>query len=168
MSGVTEAEPPNGPLDLIIEVEAGDWPPVVELEALTRKAVTAVFAERGAVPDHRPELSITFTDDANIAELNAEWRDKNGPTNVLSFPLVQLAPGDPLPPMLGDLVIAFETVRREADEQGKSLIDHLAHLIVHGLLHLLGYDHIGDDEADVMEALERRILRHLAISDPYA
>ena len=106
--------------------------------------------------------------DDRIAELNRQWRGKSGPTNVLSFPLVELTPGAEMPPMLGDIVIAFETVAREAQEQEKPFVDHLTHLLVHGLLHLVGYDHMNDDEAETMEALERRILQRLAIPDPYA
>lgn len=168
MSESAKAELPGDLLDLVIEIEVGDWPPAAELEALARRAVAASLTEIGVAAAGRPELGLTFTDDAHIAELNAQWRGKNGPTNVLSFPLVEIVPGAALPPMLGDIVIAQETVSREAQEQGKPFIDHLTHLVVHGLLHLLGYDHIDDNEADDMEALERRILEHLAIPDPYA
>jgi probable rRNA maturation factor len=162
------AERSAGPVELVVEIEAGAWPPVSELDALTRRAVAASFAELGLSPEPNPELSLTFTDDAHIASLNALWRGKDGPTNVLSFPLIQLRPGVPLPPMLGDIVVAFETVSREAEDQDKPFIAHLAHLLVHGLLHLLGYDHMDDDEAETMESLERRILERLAIPDPYA
>jgi probable rRNA maturation factor len=163
-----KAEPSTGPVDLVVEIEAGGWPPASELDALTRRAVAASFAELGLSPEPDPELSLTFTDDAHIASLNAQWRGKDSPTNVLSFPLIQVRPGVPLPPMLGDIVVAFETVSREAEDQGKPFIAHLTHLLVHGLLHLLGYDHVDDGEAETMESLERRILERLAIPDPYA
>ena len=155
-------------LVIALEIEAGDWPPAGDLEAVVERAASASLAELGAAPDQPSELSVTFTDDAHIAELNRQWRGKDGATNVLSFPLVEQRPGAPMPPLLGDIVIAFETVVHEAKEQKKPFIDHLTHLLVHGLLHLVGYDHIDDEEAETMEALERRILERLAIPDPYA
>lgn len=156
------------PVALLVEREAGEWPDLGDLEALTRDAVSASFAELRLGSRHRSELSVTFTDDAHMAVLNRQWRGKDGPTNVLSFPLTEMKPGDPPPPLLGDIVIAFETVGREAREQGTPFLDHLAHLVVHGFLHLLGYDHLSDGEAETMEALERRVLARLAIPDPYA
>lgn len=156
------------PLEIALEVEAGDWPPEGELDAVLQRVAEACLAELDVAATQPPELGVTFTDDDRIAELNRQWRGKSGPTNVLSFPLVELTPGAEMPPMLGDIVIAFETVAREAQEQEKPFIDHLTHLLVHGLLHLVGYDHMNDDEAETMEALERRILERLAIPDPYA
>ncbi len=101
--------------------------------------------------------------------LNAGWRGKDKPTNVLSFPASPAAaPGAALPPMLGDIVLAAETVFGEAALDGKPVEHHLSHLIVHGLLHLLGYDHETDGQAEAMEAVERRALARLAIPDPYA
>ena len=154
-------------LDIDISVEAGDWLPEAELEALAARAATAVLAELG-VAGSASELSILFTDDAQIRALNAEWRGKDKATNVLSFPAFPVAPGDPLPPMLGDIVLAAETVRAESALESKSFEHHLTHLVVHGLLHLLGYDHETDDDADELEALEGRFLARLAIADPYA
>lgn len=115
-----------------------------------------------------PELSLVFTDDAEIKLLNAGWRGKDKPTNVLSFPAFPTTIGDRLPPMLGDIILAFGTVRREAELEAKSFDDHVRHLIVHGVLHLLGYDHETDVDAEAMEAIERRALARLAIADPYA
>jgi probable rRNA maturation factor len=110
------------------------------------------------------EISILLCDDAFIADLNKRWRGKDAPTNVLSFP----AGGDLAhAPMLGDIIIAFETTAREAAEEGKSLRNHFTHLVVHGFLHILGYDHEVDAEAEAMEALERAILAALGIEDPY-
>lgn len=151
-----------------VMVEAGEWPAKRTLSALARKAVTAALAEAGA--DGQPsELSIVFTDDANIRTLNAGWRGKDKPTNVLSFPAFPVTRGSrDLPPMLGDIVLAFETVAKEASLEEKPFEHHLSHLLVHGMLHLLGYDHESDDEAEEMEELERRALARLAIGDPYA
>lgn len=150
-----------------VAVEAGAWPGEEALLALARRAVDAVLAETGQAAPDESELSLLFTDDAHVRALNRDWRDKDRPTNVLSFPAFPLAPGDPLPPMLGDVVLAFETVRAEAELDGKPFDHHLSHLIVHGVLHLLGHDHEEDGEAEAMEALERAILARLAIPDPY-
>lgn len=148
-------------------VEAGEWPARRALSALARKAVAAALAEAGA--DSQPsELSIVFTDDASIRALNAGWRGKDKPTNVLSFPAFPLGPGDALPPMLGDVVLAAETVAHEAELEEKPFDHHLLHLVIHGVLHLLGYDHETEADAEIMEALERRALARLAIPDPYA
>ncbi|MEO5324873.1 rRNA maturation RNase YbeY [Mesorhizobium sp. CC13] len=155
-------------LDIDLMVEAGAWAGEDELRALVERAVPAALAEAGADMAQGVELSLVFTDDESIRRLNAEWRGKDKPTNVLSFPAFPIAPGDPLPPMLGDIVLASETVAREAAEEDKPLENHITHLIVHGLLHLLGYDHETDEEAEEMEALERRALARLAIPDPYA
>jgi probable rRNA maturation factor len=110
------------------------------------------------------EISILLCDDAFIADLNKRWRDKDAPTNVLSFP----TGGDlAKAPILGDIIIAFETTAREAAEEGKTLRNHFTHLVVHGFLHILGYDHEVEAEAEAMEALEREILAALGIEDPY-
>lgn len=152
-------------IDII--VEAGEWPPKAALSALARKAVAAALAEAGAA-DAPSELGIVFTDDAHIRTLNAAWRGKDKATNVLSFPAFPVQPGDRLPPMLGDVVLAAGTVAREAGLEDKPFDHHLVHLMVHGTLHLLGYDHETEAEAEAMEALERRALARLAIPDPYA
>jgi probable rRNA maturation factor len=153
-------------VSLDLSVEAGDWGPKRHFGALARKAVAAAIAELGLTGD--TELSLLLTDDASIRVLNAEWRGKDKPTNVLSFPAFPVKPGDAIPPMLGDIVIARETVVAEALAEAKPFENHLSHLVVHGFLHLLGYDHEDDDEAEEMEAAERRILARLAIPDPYA
>ena len=155
-------------LDIDVMVEAGGWADEAALRALVERAVPAAFAEADVEGGEGVELSLVFTDDEAIQKLNAEWRDKDKPTNVLSFPAFPVEPGDPLPPMLGDIVLAYETVVREAELEQKPLENHITHLIIHGLLHLLGYDHETDDEAEEMEALERRALARLAIPDPYA
>ena len=111
------------------------------------------------------ELSIRLVDEPESAELNLEYRGKQGPTNVLSFPFDSPVPMTPM--LLGDLVICVPVVAREAVEQDKTQDDHMAHMVVHGCLHLLGYDHLEDDEAEQMEALEIKILQTLMINNPY-
>jgi probable rRNA maturation factor len=112
------------------------------------------------------EISILLTDDEEQRGLNAEWRGKDSSTNVLSFP--QIEPFGPVFGLLGDITLARETLEREALDLGKSMEDHFTHLVVHGFLHILGYDHIEEDEALVMEGLETHILSGLGIADPYA
>jgi len=158
---------PTGiPVDIDIFVEAGAWPAEVELARLVDRAVAAAFAETGV--SGASELSVVFSDDAHIRTLNAEWRAKDKPTNVLSFPAFPFPKSGPLPPMLGDIVLASETVSREAALEDKPLANHITHLVIHGLLHLLGHDHETDAEAEEMEAIERAALARLAIPDPYA
>ena len=115
------------------------------------------------------EVAVSLADDLTQRQLNRDWRGIDHPTNVLAFPA--WTPGAPIPPaaplLLGDVVLAFETVVREAEEQGKPLADHLSHLIVHGVLHLLGYDHATEAEAVIMESLETSILARLGMPDPY-
>lgn len=147
-------------------VEAGDWPDEAELEASARRAFAAAAERTDAPPLF--EVSLLFTDDAHIQVLNRDFRGKDKPTNVLSFPAASGVFPDDATKVLGDIVIARETVEREAEEEGKSFDHHLTHLLVHGFLHLLGYDHESDDEAEEMEAMERLILAGLEISDPYA
>lgn len=112
------------------------------------------------------ELSLVLADDATVRALNARWRDKDAPTNVLAFATDE-KPVIGKPVLLGDVVLAYETVAREAKAQGKSLADHLRHLVIHGVLHLLGYDHVAAVPAKRMEALETRILASLGVADPY-
>jgi probable rRNA maturation factor len=111
------------------------------------------------------ELSIVLTSDAEQRELNRDWRGIDQPTNVLSFP--QIEPFGPVSGLLGDIVLARETLLREALDLGKSLDEHFTHLVVHGFLHILGYDHVAEDEALAMEGLETQILKTLGIPDPY-
>lgn len=121
------------------------------------------------------EVSLLFADDAAVAEMNQAYRGRSGPTNVLSFPNMEAphnmeVPGDPdagPPRLLGDIVLARETVKREAAEQEKPLRDHTLHLLIHGLLHLLGYDHEDEAEAEEMEKLEVAVLADLGVPDPY-
>jgi probable rRNA maturation factor len=175
--------------EIAITVAAGDWPPQAALTTIAERAVRAACAAMREPGEQLPfpaarELSIVFTDDAGIRRLNREWRGKDSATNVLSFP--QAFPqaggpqaGGPEPGgmilgensgsgLLGDVILAAETVRGEAVLAGKPLEDHMAHLIVHGFLHLLGYDHEADDEAEKMEQLERLALKGMGLPDPYA
>jgi len=129
---------------------------------LCGEAARAALAEAGGTPDSA-ELSIVLADDALVHALNRQWRGQDKPTNVLSFP----APPNP-ERHLGDVALAFGVCAREAGEQGKPLGHHLQHLVVHGVLHLLGYDHMRDDDAEAMEGLERAVLAGLGVPDPYA
>ena len=147
-----------------------------DAEAVVREAISRAAAATD-VGEPTVEVAVLLCDDAMIAALNAQWRGREEPTNVLSFPAppaYDLSPSGPpasdpsVPVHLGDIAIACETVVREAREQGRTVSAHLAHLAVHGFLHLLGYDHQTDEEAEHMEALEREVLATLGISDPYA
>ena len=159
-------------LDIQLSVEAGNWPAEGELEVFVSRVlgVASAFLKRetgqpfGAMA---PEISLVFTDDDDIRAINAEWRGQDKPTNVLSFPAYPLQPGGKPGPMLGDVILAEETLRREALDLGLSFDDHLTHLLVHGFLHLFGYDHMTDEEAAVMEGLEIRILAELGLANPY-
>jgi probable rRNA maturation factor len=140
-----------------IEVEDPAWSAALpEPEAVVLPAAEAALDARGGV-------TILLTDDDSVAALNERFRGKAGPTNVLSFP----APDNP-EDHLGDIALAYGVCAREAAEQDKPLAHHLQHLVAHGVLHLLGYDHLTEAEAEEMEALERRILAGLGVPDPYA
>lgn len=133
---------------------------------LREVARNSLIGGRDPAASGHDELSLVLTDDARQQELNREWRGRDKPTNVLSFP-----DGTEMPDgtrLLGDVVLALETCRREAREQNKSLADHAAHLVVHGVLHLLGHDHEVPEEAEAMERLEVQLLAGMGIADPYA
>ena len=150
-----------------VEVEDQAWQVLPGVDELARSTVTAVLADAGRA-DPECDIAVLFTSDAEMAAINAEWRGKDKPTNVLSFPTPEDMPvpaGEPR--SLGDIVLAHGVIASEAVEQGKTLRDHTTHLIVHGTLHLLGYDHETNGEAEEMEALETRILKGLGISNPY-
>jgi probable rRNA maturation factor len=150
-----------------IAVESDLWHSIANAESLIARAVTAGIAEAGIRTMPGAELSVLLCDDAQIAKINLEWRGKDKPTNVLSFPAVTPAKLK-TSPLLGDIAIAFETVQREAFAEDKHMADHLSHLTIHGLLHLLGFDHETPQEAQIMEACEIRALARLGIADPYA
>ena len=158
--------------DILIEDDR--WS-AVDLAGLADRAAQATLAHLGLVPGDW-EVVVLACDDARIAVLNAEFREKPTPTNVLSWPSEDRAADDPgaIPvppegpdPELGDIAIAYDTCAREAVEAGKSLPDHATHLIVHGILHLLGYDHIRDKDATLMEETEVAILGKLGLDNPY-
>jgi len=150
----------------LIEVEIEDeaWSAALgDLEAICVRAAEAALSSLPSSLEGECNVTILLADDETLADLNARFRNKAGPTNVLSFPAHPSAR-----PHLGDLALAFGVCSREADEQGKALADHLSHLVVHGVLHLVGYDHETEAEAEAMEGLERTVLAGLGVADPYA
>jgi probable rRNA maturation factor len=147
-------------LDIQIAVEKENNLPTEEQLNLWVRAVLVRRTEH-----EEPELTIRIVDEAESQELNNDYRGKDKPTNVLSFPFE--APAHVPIPLLGDLIICKQVVEREAIEQGKTLTSHWAHMTVHGCLHLLGYDHIEDEEAEEMEAIERTVMNELGFEDPY-
>jgi probable rRNA maturation factor len=157
-------------LDLDLRAQSRRWQAVGNLASL-RAVISEALAAGLAVAPRKPmagaELSLLLTDDKRIRTVNRDWRGFDKATNVLSFPA---APPERISasPLLGDIVIAFETVECEARAEGKDIADHLRHLVIHGLLHLLGEDHETDDEARRMETLEVEALASLGIADPYA
>lgn len=174
-------------LEIAVEIEAEGWRAIGDdIAGLVAHAVRAALAagvpalaEALATRRVAGEVSILLADDESVRILNRDYRDRDRATNVLSFPghdiepdesvikglIGDMLPGQPL--LLGDIALALETVTREAAEQGKEMRAHLAHLVVHGTLHLVGYDHVADDEAQVMEALEVKVLAGLGIANPY-
>ena len=162
-------------LDIAIDADA-EWDSSNDWASLARSAATAAIAESAfpqlASSPRTVELSVRLTSDAEVHALNAEWRGKDKPTNVLSFPMAEgdeletaAQPGPEL--MLGDIILARGVCEAEAADKGLPLEDHAAHLMVHGTLHLLGYDHMDDDSATDMEAREVRALARIGIADPY-
>lgn len=161
----------------VISVDCDDWTDALPgLEDFAVKIASSAWRAADKpenIPDTPLEISIVFSDDDTVHKLNAEYLGKDRPTNVLSFP--QFDWNDDASPQvhdadaqLGDVILAFQTMKKEADEAGKTLESHTAHLITHGVLHLLGYDHEEDDEAEKMESLESDILLSLGYADPYA
>jgi probable rRNA maturation factor len=150
---------PADSIDVI--VESALWDALPQAEQTIRDAVAQALAALNGRTD--AALAVLLTDDAAVRRLNATWRGLDKPTNVLSFPAAEA----PDSPHLGDIAIAFETTAREARDEGKPLAHHVIHLAVHGFLHLVGYDHQSDAEAETMEQLERDILARLNVPDPY-
>lgn len=158
--------------------EAQPWPDALDWEVRAAEAAAAALALTpfASLADAAPlvEISVRLTDDAEVHALNRDFRGKDRPTNVLSFPQVQddllesLANSDDGEILLGDIVLARETCAHEANGKGISIVDHATHLIVHGTLHLVGYDHMDDAGAAAMEALEVKALASLGIANPYA
>jgi probable rRNA maturation factor len=159
-------------LTLEIDIEA-PWPDTQDWEALSERAAKAIAKVAPELDHERLIVSLLFTSDEDVRSLNSEWREKDKPTNVLSFPMLEredlldLDANGP-PEMLGDIAMAYETCAREAEEKGIALEDHATHLLIHGLLHLAGLDHeISEDDAVAMEALEIKALALLGLADPY-
>lgn len=163
---------------ILVEADvADDWDSKVNWPALVETAIGAAIghSRHAALAGADAEISVKLTDDDEVRALNRDWRGKDKPTNVLSFPMIEPAffavvaqAGDP-ELLLGDIVLAHGVCTREAAERGIAVTDHATHLVVHGTLHLLGYDHeTGDSDAEEMEAVERRALASLGIADPYS
>jgi len=146
-------------LEIDVQVASPLWQAQPLAEQTVRAAIAAAAMELAA----DGEVSVVLTDDASIRTLNRDWRKLDKPTNVLSFSAAKQA-GSAL---LGDIVIAYETLARECEDEGREMLHHLAHLSVHGFLHLLGYDHQTDSQAEAMEGLESRIMRSMNMPDPY-
>jgi len=165
-------------IDIDTDIVAGDWDRNIDWEGIAARALAAALAGAGHAglledPGILVEVAVRLSDDAEIRGLNRDWRDRDRPTNILSFPMLDAAglrqlgrSGSDL--LLGDLALAHETVAGEAAARNLSIEAHVAHLLVHGTLHLLGHDHADDASADAMEALETRILAGIGIANPYA
>jgi probable rRNA maturation factor len=153
-------------LTLDISVPSPLWRRLPRARPIARETIAAAAAESGA-PGEGWDVSLCLADDAALRALNLSWRRIDKPTNVLSFPAAPGRPGEETP-TLGDIALAYETLAREAEDLGVPLADHYRHLLVHGFLHLIGYDHETDAEAERMEALEAKILARLGVADPYA
>lgn len=152
----------TGEISLAIEIEDSRWQGIAGIENLLKKAAAATLSGQEA-----HEIACLLTDDQSMQDINKQWRGQGKPTNVLSFPAAKMGLPEGQPQPLGDIVMAFDTIQQEAHESGKSLDHHISHLMVHGVLHLLGYDHHTEEDAEVMESRERAILGTLGISDPY-
>ncbi|MXO73651.1 rRNA maturation RNase YbeY [Altererythrobacter aerius] len=157
---------------MILDIDIDGWPDGVDWADLAERALDAATAIAAELANPRLSASVLFTVDAEVRALNREWRAKDVPTNVLSFPMIgrtQLLalPTEGGPEMLGDIALAWGVCAREAEEKGITVPDHTAHLLIHGLLHLAGHDHGEDADAERMEGLERRALALMGIADPY-
>lgn len=150
-------------LEIIIESKLWDSSPLPRhlLEMSAEKALE-LGCDDFALPF---EINLLLCDDAKMQTLNKSWREQDKPTNVLSFPAAFNSPDEK--DFLGDIALAYETIAREAEQEHKTFQDHVAHLVIHGVLHLLGFDHITDEEAEEMEELERQALAQMGIADPY-
>ncbi len=159
---------PLSQLEIDVSVLEPDWPrELAECSAgsMIGRCLAAALEVAGISLERPAEISIVLANDEKLRELNARWRGRNRPTNVLSFS--QIPPFSRPEGLLGDIVLALETIRKEAKEQHKPFQDHFAHLVVHGFMHILGYDHETDTQAERMERLEMLTLKRLGIDDPY-
>jgi probable rRNA maturation factor len=154
-------------LALEISIPSALWRGLPRARAIARETIAACIDEAKIPQRERTSVSLCLSDNARVRELNARWRGLDKPTNVLSFPAAPVgSPGEEV--MLGDIALAYETMADEAETSGVELADHYRHLVAHGFLHLMGYDHQTHEEAERMEALETRILARLGVADPYA
>lgn len=160
-------EPPSsgGWLSVDVVPDAGDWSAIADIDLLITSAAAALADAPQFAGHGLSDACVALSDDANVRSLNSSYRGKDQPTNVLSFPAGS-GPRDGIIP-LGDIVLAVETIEREARDQGIAPAQHLQHLVVHGLLHLLGYDHETTEEAEQMESIEIAVLHSLGIPNPY-
>lgn len=152
-------------LEVVVVRHEDAWSEARVTDAMLVRAARAALAAAPALPPGVYELTLLLTDDEEMRALNRTWRGKDAPTNVLSFPANDTLSG---PGLLGEIVLDYATTSEEARDRALSLADHVSHLVVHGVLHLLGLDHTDDTEAERMEALERSALASLGIADPYA
>jgi probable rRNA maturation factor len=152
-----------------VEIEAEDrrWDAITDRDLLLQRAADAAMAVLTDAPVQDVAVTVLLADDAAVRELNRAWRGQDKATNVLSFPSPAVAGPPGGARSIGDVALAYETVAREAEQEGKALAHHAAHLLVHGVLHLLGHDHEGDEDADEMERIEVLALARLGIPDPY-
>ncbi len=155
----------SGHNDIAVLVDGGDWDTLDDPDQICRAAVSAALVASGRTGPIA--VNVLLADDARLGALNTQYRGKVGPTNVLAFPDAGTHEAAGGPPLAGELAVSFQTTAREAQQQNKSLAHHLSHLVVHGTLHLLGFDHQTDAQANKMEEMERHALRRLHIDDPY-
>ncbi len=165
---------PENTIELAIDIAVNSdrWTDIESIDVLAHKTSATVInwleaGEKISFPQIPMELSLLLTDDASIKEINAKWRQQDKATNVLSFPTKEIEVGETPLPLLGDIIFAHETILSESEELTKSFEEHLTHLFIHGFLHLLGYDHIKDTDAEQMERIETGILLSIGLSDPY-
>ena len=153
--------------ELEITIDDTRWSDIADLKEVATYAISSAYAESQCDLESDFVVSLLFCSDSRIQDLNREWRSQDKATNVLSFPAPQdLVMGESL--VLGDLAVSYETVLRESEIEEKKIVDHLSHLIIHGFLHLLGFDHETESDAEEMEWIERRSLAKIGIMDPYA
>ena len=164
----TTGQMPQDNPEIDIVLQAGDWPDEAEILDIVSNAIAATVDTAKLRFPNEAELSVVLSNDEQVQILNKSWRKIDRPTNVLSFPVEDVAIGEMPGLLLGDIVLSIETITKEAAEQGISFNNHLSHLVIHGFLHIFGYDHIEDQEAEQMEALETACLGRLGIANPYA
>lgn len=157
-----------GSIDIQINITSDNWKPFLKSNpSIIKKTVQQAFASiENSLPKTKTiELSLLFCDDSEMQTLNKQYRGNNKPTNVLSFPQADIIGNDIA--TIGDIILSYDTIRQEAIDQEKALIDHVQHLLVHGILHLLGHDHVKNKDAIKMEKLEVEILKKLGVKNPY-